>query len=250
MRHCVIKSVPLALLLSGGVAALAQQSHQPPGTVGIPGVPPMLQLVDPARQDVGPLSDSLRDVNIQTDLRSPAGFQNVYRVPGRDDMLMRASGGIYAVFPQSVYVATDQGVMVEVPPGTIYTIGAPSNWMLPPRSLGPSMVLERPDRIGAPAAMSSAAHQGQGNTSQALVTRIVPRQGVLVNDDEWSTAVDDSSAFLVGDTSAIAMRQAVPATPPEPSQMLRTIATDPEYRAQRLAELMRIAVEAARSGGR
>ena len=238
----------LPVLISA--AAVAQQGYSPLGTAHIPGVPALLQRVDQTRGDVGPLSDSLRDVNMQTELRTPFGFQNVYRVPGRNDLLMRASGGIYAVFPQSVYVATDQGLTAQVPPGTFFTIGPPSNWMLPLRSLGPSLVLERADRVGGTSARSVAAQQGQAGNALALDNRVALRQGILVND-ELNTALTGTAegGFLVNDDNRpIELHQAVLATPPDPSGMLRTIVTDEAYRSQRLAELLHMAAKALRSG--
>ena len=79
----------------------------------------MLQRVDPTLGDVSPLGESLREVNMQADFRVPTGFQNVYRVPGRDDLLMSANGAMYAIFPQSSYLATSQGMVATVPAGTV-----------------------------------------------------------------------------------------------------------------------------------
>jgi hypothetical protein len=44
------------------------------------------------------------------------------------------------------------------------------------------------------------------------------------------------------------LEQTARALPPEPATLLRTIATDNEYRAQRLAELLQRAAQATRGG--
>lgn len=74
--------------------------------------------------DTGPLSTSLRQ--LQPGLGVPYGFDQVYRVPGRDDLLMRFDGGVTAVFPESVYTSNgDGGVSTLVPPNTVFYIGLP-----------------------------------------------------------------------------------------------------------------------------
>jgi hypothetical protein len=82
-----------------------------------------LVLVDQGREDVGALGTSLRMEGV--DMRLPAGFQRVYRVPGRDDLLMRGNGALFAIFPESVYRATRNGRVAVAPPGTVYSIGMP-----------------------------------------------------------------------------------------------------------------------------
>jgi hypothetical protein len=76
-----------------------------------------LVLVDQGREDVGALGTSLRMEGV--DMRLPAGFQRVYRVPGRDDLLMRGNGALFAIFPESVYRATRNGRVAVAPPGTV-----------------------------------------------------------------------------------------------------------------------------------
>jgi hypothetical protein len=96
--------------------------------------------------DVSALGTSMR--LIDPGLVSPMDFGAVYRVPGMPAMLMRIAGGIYAVFPQSVY--SEDGAMI--PPGTTFYIGAPpemmANGMALPSLLPP--VLE-PGDLGASA---------------------------------------------------------------------------------------------------
>jgi len=79
--------------------------------------------------DVSALGMSLRQID--PGLVAPTDFGEVYRVPGMPDMLMRIAGGVFAIFPQSVY--SDGGAMI--PPGTTFYIGAP------PTSLPGGMLL-------------------------------------------------------------------------------------------------------------
>ena len=74
LRLCVL-ALPIAAAGSLCAQSGSPQSH-------IPGAPPLLERVDPTIADISPLSESLREVNMQADLRLPTGFQNVYRVPG------------------------------------------------------------------------------------------------------------------------------------------------------------------------
>jgi hypothetical protein len=69
--------------------------------------------------DVSALGTSMR--LIDPGLVAPMDFGEVYRVPGMPALLMRIAGGVYAVFPQSVYSAEG----AQIPPGTIFYIGAP-----------------------------------------------------------------------------------------------------------------------------
>ncbi len=92
-----------------------------------------LQVVDPGVADLGPLSISTRSLPI--DLRSPSGFDRVYRVPGSTrgvggfnttpvgERLARVDGGITAVFDRSEYVQTKQGIRPVFPANTIFYIG-------------------------------------------------------------------------------------------------------------------------------
>lgn len=95
--------------------------------------PSPVTIIGPVRQgydDVGPLSRSFSQP--AADLRTPMDFDRVYRVStgvdifGRPrEMYARAAGGLTAVFPQSSYVPTRGGMTPEVPPGTVWIIGAP-----------------------------------------------------------------------------------------------------------------------------
>lgn len=84
---------------------------------------PKLETVDAGVADRNGLDTSMRMLPI--DLRLPTGFSSVYRVPGRDDMLMRGNGALYAVFAQSTYRRSARGAIPIAPAGVVYSIGMP-----------------------------------------------------------------------------------------------------------------------------
>ena len=93
-----------------------------------------LQIVDQTVADVSDLSASLRAID--PGLSRPSGFDRVYRVPGNDDLVMRANGGLYAVFPHSRYDFGPAGPVAVVPDGTVFYIGAPPTPVEPSRGVG------------------------------------------------------------------------------------------------------------------
>src|SRR6185503_15575203 len=118
---------------------------------------------DQTVEDVNPLSTSLRQMH--SDLRQPTGFQNVYHVPGHDDLLMRVNGGIYAVFPESEYTVNRKGKTVPViPAGTVFYIGLPSK--LPTHDSNAHTGIEPTVRIAGEhdARAEAATHIGAVNT--------------------------------------------------------------------------------------
>lgn len=76
---------------------------------------PRDQMVD----DQGALDVSLR--RIEPGLELPSGYRHVYALS--QGGLMRANGGLAAVFPKSIYVQTREGVIPDVPAGTRFVIG-------------------------------------------------------------------------------------------------------------------------------
>lgn len=230
----------LAVAASGWCAA--QTSYEP----RYPGTPPMLRRVDQAHADVSALSNSLREVNMAADLRDPMGFQYVYRLPGRDDLLMRVNGGVYAIFPQSEYVETKRGLTPVVPAGTVYSIGIPNPGMLPLLGLtGPT--LQNLDSFSSnPAPL--APNERRSMVMTAISNRTMSRRDVEAFPDEWNA--DGAPVLNPQDAFPEQPRfKTVRATPPEPSTFLKTVVTDDAVRNQRLAELLQQALRAAREGG-
>ncbi|MFO0961787.1 MAG: hypothetical protein U0625_02650 [Phycisphaerales bacterium] len=88
------------------------------------------EVVDPTVADRNTLGTSFRMFAVDL---SPSGFRNVYKVPGHDDLLMRADGGLYAVFEQATYRRAQDKETKQyftkptTPASTTYYIGRP-NW--------------------------------------------------------------------------------------------------------------------------
>jgi hypothetical protein len=202
----------------------------------------MLERVEQNVADVGPLSDTLRSMDFQVDLRNPVGFNSVYRVPGRDDLLMRASGALHAIFPQSVYVDSREGLAAQVPAGTVFAIGMPGPWTMPPRQIQPALQPPASNGMMNPGVTDEAPHPLRRDTRVNTLVGgpaampVVPAAHANVNvtrenDDDPERSDAEKPMSL---------------PPPDPSTILRTIATDEAYRTQRLAELLEHAVRAMR----
>jgi hypothetical protein len=198
-----------------------------------------LKPVDPAVEDTGPLSHSLRD--FRTDFRGPLGFEKIYRVPGyEDDLFMRVDGAIYAVFPQSVYASSRSGPVPLIPNGTIFYIGS--------QSMNDLTALNEPaaalwdDRSGLRIdSRIDFGHESPDDESHRAPGG--PSAGGRVMDDSPASApaplaryAPPSRVLRIGPPE---MRDA-----PRPSTNTRTIATDATYRAERLRELIRRAAQA------
>ncbi len=194
----------LALPASDGV--LAQQP-----------APPFVQ-VDPNVADVNSLSTSLRDM--QVDLRVPLGFSNVYRVPGQSDKFMRASGGLFAIFPQSQYVSTRQGLSAKVPAGTTYHIGLPTEAVETPIEAVPSNANE--NRID---------QQHHAKQNLAAASPINFRIDALIPEvPSTPEAPPQPPAKTTAPKTAQPTEAAQSACP--------SLATDENYRARRISELL------------
>ena len=162
--------------------------------------------------DLGPLSRSLRSLG--ADLRQPTNFDRVYRVPGQDDRFMRINGGLYAVFERSLYAPTRDGIVSLIPGGTVFYIGRPSFL----RDVEQESVEEENGML------DKRSH------SNRLDTRTGPR------------SAESDSAIVLGpllhrsagrDTSAKTLNQ----------KAVVTIINNPDYRAARIRQLMKEAVE-------
>ena len=90
---------------------------------------PKLELLDQGIEDRGGIEKSFRLMPL--DLRVPSGFQQVYRVPGSDDLVMRGNGALFAVFPRSLYRRTVIGALPVAPADLHYSIGMPGGFTFP-----------------------------------------------------------------------------------------------------------------------
>lgn len=124
-----------AMLAMMGRSAFADDKPAEPADSGSaqPGTPGNqrmvfkdLRRVEATVGDISPLDAGMRQLS--GGLREGTGFQGVYQIP-KDaatpyaGWFVRASGGVWAVFPQSVYVEKEGQMLAQIPPGTRYFIG-------------------------------------------------------------------------------------------------------------------------------
>lgn len=168
----------------------------------VPAVGQTVEPVDQTIEDITILAESLREIEVG--LGQPNDFRQVYRY--QDDQLMRVQGGLYAVFPESVYVKSEDGqVLPTIPPNTTFYIGPPPGPLVAPPS--PSFELR-------------------------LDLRVPPG---LVNGSAASSAVP-----------RVGIPRLLPAAAPPPPPDSRSMVIDPTYRADRVRALMRYAARARR----
>lgn len=170
-----VAGIDRVLVPTACAAFAAMPAHAQFAQTLSPGVP-----VQAGAADVGPLATSLRLVPL--DLRQEADFSRVYQLD--DQRFARQAGGLIAVFPRSVYSATDSGLLVEIPPGTVFQIGELPASQPPPE---PSAIAagQRIDRRAnaqpTPRASDGSAH-GVWEDESARRARIARLLGVT--DDQ------------------------------------------------------------------
>ena len=180
-----------------------------------------LKPLDQTVEDTSPLSRSLRYV--ERGLREPTAFDQVYRVPDRDDLLMRIEGGIYALFPQSMYTQGKNGTLPLIPAGTVFHIGYPD--------------LERFGQVDVSTGRGEDRVGGDPYAGR-LDLRVDRRRG-------RQTAVRP----IVLGTSTVPFASLGRQQPERVPQTVRqssvpTIVTDARYRADRIRDLMQSAAKA------
>jgi hypothetical protein len=214
--------IPLPLVLALTFAAAGQQRGDD-----------LTRSLDEGVEDRGPLSTSLREMHV--DLRQPVGFENVYRVGEQDELLMRISGGLHAVFPRSVYAETVFGPLPLTPPGTLFFVGEPDERMLMRLGLGGTEIpLPPEDRSGL---------RVQARIDEAPLDEEEAGEPV-----EWNPPPPEHIVFAVQQRSAppvIELQSAPAAT----TGTAGRIVSDPTYRRQRLDALMQRAAEAELASG-
>jgi len=228
-----------AAALLAASAAFAQQNPRPPadsvGSPNMPWSPPRLVPLEQGVEDRSSLDESLRIQ--QVDLSVPGGFRQVYHVPGRNDLLMRVNGGMYAVFPESFYRRGKGGVTALIPPGTVFYIGEPpTDLPLVPGAIN-----------AAPPPMIPLRNQISSRVNSKWDRRVpAEHAGVVRMDGE----IDPDAPVGAGGRDSGA-----PPPPPVPvpriprlsAPVIRTVATDEGFRMRRLSELLDRAAEAATS---
>ena len=193
-RHAVISIIAL-----GALASAAHAQHDAWGS---------LEAVDPGTADVSPLSESMRLVPI--DMRVSDGFERVYRLEGAEgveDQFARRSGGITAVFSQSVYLPSEFGGGVAIPAGTVFYIGDPPEWMRERYNLGG-------EADGAPSLGSAATGRIETGISVGAIdtsARVMPalraaasREGEITRQPSTPWRTDDRRAHRVSSLLSLA----------------------------------------------
>ncbi len=173
------------------------------------------QPIEQGVADVDPLRRSFRVIN--PDLRMDVGFEGLYRLDESDaaSPFYRRAGGLYAVFPQSVYFETRQGVIVDIPPGTVFHFGKPEPATAPGDALPPGASLSI-DRI--------RMNETSGLRQQS---RLSPSPLMQARLDRAAPPTDERNTHDAG-----AERDEATMTAREPGVM-----SDDAYRARRLAQI-------------
>ncbi len=207
-----------------------------------------LRQVDPTIADVGPLNVSLRDM--PPDLREPNDFRGVFQLPSDEPSryagyFARVRGGVWAVFPRSVYQRTEEGIIPTVPANTTFFLGGVP--MDPMRMIDDSPPSRDALTLAVPAGSAESARLAPGiGGASDQPGRIGPVEGrVSTRIDTrhrgpdaswWRQTVDTTvSAATLSDNTAAAHRVSVD-----------RLVHDEAYRAARLATLLR---DAAQSSG-
>ncbi|MGD9689952.1 MAG: hypothetical protein AB7V47_09450 [Phycisphaerales bacterium] len=125
---------------------------------------PIFTRAEAGEADINPLFVTARDLG--TDLRRPDGFSDLYRISpdalspyaGRFARIS-GGGGLVAVFPRGRYTETSKGLLVEIPPDTVYVVGGL-----------PASGFEAPDRPSTrlQARLNQSASQGEPRTGEPL----------------------------------------------------------------------------------
>ncbi len=179
-----------------------------------------LKPLDQTVEDTSPLSRSLR--HVERGLREPSAFEQVYRFSDREDLLLRIDGGIYALFPQSMYTQGENGTLPVIPAGTVFHIGNPDQ-----------------ERFGQ---VDASTGQGEGRVGGdpygRLNLRVDPRRGR--QPGVRRTVLGTSTVQFTG-----LGRQRPERVPQTVRQSVApTIVTDAGYRADRIRDLMQSAAKA------
>ncbi|MBC7770924.1 MAG: hypothetical protein H7210_00380 [Pyrinomonadaceae bacterium] len=139
-RGVFVCFVAITWINSISVAQSLPSLSQPAGQFNRPVGPlrPTFKRIEQGVSDTGPFRVGVRDPGV--DLLVPTGFRDVFEIqpggpapqagqgyrgtPNIQRQFARVNGAVVAVFPRSIYTPTDDGgVIVEIPPGTIFYVG-------------------------------------------------------------------------------------------------------------------------------
>jgi len=210
-------------------------------------------------EDVGPLSTA-QWIDLRQDVDGSFGFGSVYEAP-EGDLYMRSLGALRAVFPRSEYMSPRLGLSAaRIPAGTVFIVGDPvvvPQWALRPGMIdaragetrlgaGPMAIAPRPlgpdeaDPGATPVdAFGGGRVRGTGLIDDPVMIRA--RLGLEDPRDEAARAATRPS-----DAPLPARPRTGAASPPRPAPM-PAIVDDPDYRRERLREILMRAVERTRA---
>jgi hypothetical protein len=180
-----LPTLPISALILAMLASPPTDTRRDGAPAAAGPLNPKLETVDAGVADRGGLDTSFRMMPL--DLRLPTGFSSVYRVPGRDDRLMRGNGALFAVFAQSAYRRTIRGAIPMTPAGVIYSIGMPGGHDFPGGSLRPDDAEPKPqpasrvDLRVKPRASTDAPREFRWNDGSREAASFDDGQGEPVN---------------------------------------------------------------------
>jgi hypothetical protein len=166
-----------------------------------------VRAADQGVEDIGPLSDSLRRVELRP--AQPMDFDQLLIIDGLGGSYARGNGALYAVFPRSVYSGPRH--LAEIPADTVFRIGLPRDPFGPVRSARPAPSRDRIDH------------------------------SVLMRPEDLTLRVTDPSPSTPRDPVLQSPSFRIASSLPPP------IVADPEYRRARLGSLIARAAAAERA---
>lgn len=234
----------------------------PPGPRD-PAVPP--RRVIQGAEDVGPLSTA-QWIDLRRDVDGGFGFGSVYEAggDGEGDLYMRSLGALRARFPRSEYMSPRVGLSsAPIPAGTRFSIGEPlvaPSWSARPGMIdaragdrrmieGPMAIAPRPlgpDEAAIAGAMRIDGLGGGRVRGTGLLDDPVVMRDRLGLDDPRTGAA--RAGTRTSDTSLPERPRTGAASPPRPTPM-PAIVDDPDYRRERLREILMRAVARTRAAG-
>ena len=198
------------------------------------------QEIEAGVEDANPFAASFRSQ--MADFRQPTGFDRVYRVGGLDDRFMRAQGGLYAVFPRSVYATTREGEVAVIPPSATFYVGRAAMDQLVETTQVDRALRERPlatdERALPPAAYRAIRPLVDGASRRSKRYGLVSRAAATETPHVGPDLAPRSVVEVDADASAPRRDDELRLTPPP-------IVDDATYRRARLEQLMRRAAAAA-----
>lgn len=201
-----------------------------------------LKRVDAGMADVGSLDGGLR--NMPNDLRVPNNFVGVYQIPRDADTpyagwFVRISGSVWAVFPQSVYKRTRDGISIPVPPGTKFFLGGVP---LGGRTGATPLNQDVPGLGGAPedSRVSTGVMPERPGASDLLPSGVVGEGPISTRVFEGETARERSRTKMTPgmEGAGAGVGEQTAATDRSPEVNAERMLQDTRYRERRLAEIM------------